>query len=166
MSDVTRQLASCFGMMHGRIKGKYMLVAKPKQWMQSGFTLIELMMVVVIIGILASIALPNYQNYVKKTRIADATAALADYKVKLEQYFQDNHTYVGFACPNSSVRAPELFTISCGTTLSTTGFKVTATGSGSMASFNYDIDQANVRSSTTPWGDNTACWVKGSGGQC
>jgi type IV pilus assembly protein PilE len=153
-------------MMHGRIKGKYMLVAKPKQWMQSGFTLIELMLVTAIIAILAGIALPNYQGYVKRTRVADATAALADYKVKLEQYFQDNRTYVGFACPNSAVRAPESFSISCGTTLSATGFKVTATGSGSMASFIYDIDQANVKSSTTPWGDNTACWVKSGSGAC
>lgn len=152
-------------MMYGRIKGKYMLGNSSRyQQVQAGFTLIELMLVTAIIAILAGIALPNYQNYVKKSRIAEATGALADYRVKLEQYYQDNRTYVGFSCANSAITT-QSFAITCGT-LSSTEYKVTASGSGSMAGFNYDINQANVRSSTTPWGSNTACWVKSSGGQC
>jgi type IV pilus assembly protein PilE len=152
-------------MMYGRIKGKYMLGNSSRyQQVQAGFTLVELMMVTAIIAILAGIALPNYQNYVKKSRIAEATGALADYRVKLEQYYQDNRTYVGFSCPNSAITT-QSFAFTCGT-LSSTAYTVTATGSGSMASFVYNINQANVRSSTTPWGNNTACWVKSSGGQC
>lgn len=143
-----------------------MLVAKSKQkQMQAGFTLIELMLITAIVAILAAIALPNYQGYVKKSRIAEATSALSDYRVKLEQFFQDNRTYAGFNCPNPAIPTSNSFAITCGT-LSATDYEVTATGSGSMASFVYKIDELNVRSSTTPWGNNTACWVKGSGGQC
>jgi type IV pilus assembly protein PilE len=165
MSDVARQFAYVFGMMHGRIKGKCMLVGKPKQQMQTGFTLIELMLVVIIIGILAAIALPNYQGYVKKARITEAASALSDYRVKLEQFYQDNRTYATFTCPNTTIKSPDSFAITC-PSLTGTAYTVTATGAGSMLGFNYHIDQSNIKWSETPWGDNAACWVKGSGSQC
>jgi type IV pilus assembly protein PilE len=166
MSDVARQLANRFGMIYGRIKGKYMLVAKSKQkQMQTGFTLIELMLITAIVAILAAIALPNYQNYVKRARITEATSALSDYRVKLEQFYQDNRTYVGFTCPNAAVKTPSSFDIDCGTPTATT-YTVIASGTGPMALFTYSIDQDNKRESATEWGGSNTCWVKGSGGQC
>ena len=63
----------------------------------SGFTLIELMIAVVVVAILTAIALPSYQEYVTRGKITEATSNLADMRVKLEQFFQDNRTYVG-AC--------------------------------------------------------------------
>ena len=62
-----------------------------------GFTLIELMIVVAIIGILAAVALPAYNDYVRRGKIANATSVLSMMRVQMEQYFQDNRTYVG-AC--------------------------------------------------------------------
>lgn len=59
----------------------------------SGFTLIELMIVVVIIGILASIAYPSYINFITKSNRAEAHAALMKVANLQEQYYLDNKTY-------------------------------------------------------------------------
>lgn len=58
-----------------------------------GFTLIEIMIVVVILGILLGVALPGYQNSMQKGRRADAKAALLDVANRQEQFMLDQGTY-------------------------------------------------------------------------
>lgn len=64
---------------------------------QLGFTLIELMVTVAIVGILASIAYPSYQDSVMKSRRADAEGALLGLANAMERHFTENNSYLGAA---------------------------------------------------------------------
>ncbi|MGB4811546.1 MAG: type IV pilin protein [Methylophilaceae bacterium] len=144
---------------------------------QTGFTLIELMIVVAIIGILAAIAMPNYTAYVKRGKAAEATSTLADLKVKMEQYYQDNRTYADAAAPstvvapcNGTIAGAKYFSYTCNSTNTATAFTITATGVAAedMGNFSFTIDQSNAKTSTfdgtTP--TSNTCWVTSKGGQC
>jgi type IV pilus assembly protein PilE len=63
----------------------------------SGFTLIELMITVAIVGILAAIAYPNYTDYVERAARRDATAVMLEAQQFAERYFTERRTYVGVA---------------------------------------------------------------------
>jgi len=69
---------------------------------QKGFTLIELMVVVVIIGILVGIAYPAYQDNVTRSRRADAQAALQGLAQAMERFYTENGTYAGAAGSSAS----------------------------------------------------------------
>ncbi|MFT4241071.1 MAG: type IV pilin protein [Acidovorax sp.] len=150
-----------------------------------GFTLIEVMITVAIIGILAAIALPSYSDYVRRGRIPEATSNLQTTYAKMEQWFQDNKAYYvsssstaacGVAMPGTSTTGTtgtlSYFTFTC-TPSSSTAYKVTATGitGGPMAGFTYTIDQDGTRTSTitgvSGWtGTSSTCWITNKGGVC
>ena len=140
----------------------------------AGFTLIELMITLAIIAILASVALPAYTSYITRGRIPEATSNLASKRVKMEQYFQDNRTYVGATAGNSDTTTSQYFDFSAsngGTdTRSATGYTLYAVGKGSMAGFTFTVDQSNAKTSTVTgvsgWTGNSTCWVTKSGGTC
>lgn len=71
-----------------------------------GFTLIELMIVVAIVGILASIAYPSYQQHVQRTNRADATANMLALAQNMERFFTETGSYNGFVLPAGSGTSP------------------------------------------------------------
>lgn len=129
-----------------------------------GFTLVELMVVVAIIGILSVIALPLYSDYVIRGRLVEATSALSNGRVRIEQFFQDNKTYVGGDCPV----ATDFFTYAC-SNLSAATYTITATGKvgSSVADFTFTINQNNAKQTTSVkngWGAVPQnCWITRKG---
>lgn len=134
--------------------------------LQKGFTLIEIMIVLAIVGILSAIAFPAYQDYVKRGKLADGFSALSDWSLRMEQFNQDNRTYLNTAGTACGVAAPTAnsFSLTCAATATT--YTLTATGSNTLSGFEYTINQAGTKESNTPWGDSSSCWVTKSGGAC
>jgi prepilin-type N-terminal cleavage/methylation domain-containing protein len=138
------------------------------QRLHRGFTLIEVMIVVAIIAILASIAVPSYRQYILRGQIVDATTGLSAQRARMEQYFQDNRTYVntgGFTAPCAATYGA--FNVTC-TVQTATTFTLSAAGSGSTAGFTFTVNQADVRSTTAPtsWGSCATRWVLKQGAGC
>jgi type IV pilus assembly protein PilE len=136
-----------------------------------GFSLVELMIVVAIIGILSAIATPSYTSYVTRGRIPDATSNLATKRVQLEQYFQDNRTYLGAPACNSDTAASSYFDFEC-TVENADAFTLRAQGKGAMTGFIYTVDQSNARTTTvgagapSGWTGSSTCWITAKGGVC
>lgn len=131
---------------------------------QKGFTLIELMIVVAIIGILAAIVVPSYREYVQRARAADATGTLADMRIRMEQYFQDNRTYAGGPCAAPAGADIVHFTFSCTGVPDGTTYMLNAQGqaAGNMGAYSYSVDQNNAKSSAF----NAGCWSLKPDGSC
>jgi type IV pilus assembly protein PilE len=127
-----------------------------------GFTLIELMIVVAIIGILMAIAIPQYDEYVLKGKLTEGMSILSELQVRQEQYYADNRTYLNGMTPRA---AGQFFTtVSCVTANSGQTFTCTATAP--TISFTYTITEASAKTTTKPDSSSASCWLKSSSGTC
>jgi type IV pilus assembly protein PilE len=147
-----------------------------------GFTLIELMIVVAIVAILAAVAMPAYGDYLRRGMLPQAFTHLADLRVKMEQYYQDNRSYGntgGTACANNNPptwanflpAGAGNFTFSCvlagNSGTGNQSYTLTATGVAGtrVAGHVYTINQDNVQRTTAFKGPavSKSCWlIRGS----
>jgi type IV pilus assembly protein PilE len=139
-----------------------------------GFTLIEVMITVVIIAILAAVALPGYRDYIVRGKLVEAHTALADFRVRMEQFYQDNRRYDGGGLGGCGAAAPtsKYFTFTCAPGVAPAQTYVgTATGIAGEGTggFVYTINEANARASTitaSGWTSNGTCWVRSKPSVC
>ena len=136
---------------------------------QKGFTLIEIMIVVAIIGILAAIAMPQYTQYLERARATEATSVIADMRIRIEQHFQDLRSYAGndaILCVAPVSANTQFFAFNCSVVPTATVYTLSAVGAGAMAGYQYTIDQNNLKTSVTPSSGGGNCWQVNRGVAC
>lgn len=102
--------------------------------MQKGFTLIELMIVVAIIGILAAIAIPAYQDYIARSQVSEAFAMTSGQKTAIAEYAQNNGVYPGATTKPTATSLAVAGTYADSTVANDTGvITVTMKGAGTVS---------------------------------
>lgn len=124
-----------------------------------GFTLIELMIVVAIIGILAAIALPAYQTYTKKARFAEVVLAVSSVKTAIDTCFQTRGAYALANCDTEAKVGADLTGAAAGTNVASvaitaTSALITGTGASTVDSKTY-ILKPTVSGQTLTWAEDT-----------
>jgi type IV pilus assembly protein PilE len=155
---------------------------------KQGFTLIELMITVAVVAILAAIAVPNYTDYITRSKFTEAHGMLADLRVKMEQYYMDNRRYStttgGGTCGIPGGNAPttpgtKYFTFTCASTATNAAgdqqYTLTAAGNAGQGldGIAFTLNHANARATTVSgvmatkgYAANTTCWVLKKPSRC
>jgi type IV pilus assembly protein PilE len=157
-----------------------------------GFTLIEVMITVALVAILAGIALPSYNDYVRRSKFAEATGNLADLRIKMEQYYMDNRRYstdaAGGTCgipgvPDGNTPTASdarYFTYQCLPSnpngLGAQQYVLTAIGVAAqdLAGISFTVNEANAKATVVTGGSamanygyaGGACWVRKKPAEC
>jgi type IV pilus assembly protein PilE len=132
---------------------------------QSGVTLIELIIVMLVVGILASIAIPSYRQYVMRTHRVEAKSALTNLAAAQEKFYLQNNTYAGSSelddAPPAGLGIPATtengwYSLAI-TAADADGFSATATAIGGQAQdtdcATFTLDEAGVKTATS-----AKCW--------
>jgi len=131
----------------------------------SGFTLIELMIVIAIIGILSSVAIPQYQTYTERTRFTEVVLAVSRYKTPAELAFQTGRGSIADLTAGN-IGIPDA--ISSGDAVSKNvrsvsmyAGKITAIGSSSVSNATYILTASSSHTSGIRWTTSGTCRTAG-----
>jgi type IV pilus assembly protein PilE len=147
---------------------------------QRGFTLIEVLMVVTILGVLLVIAVPAYNDYTSRAKIVEAHAQLSDIRVKMEQFYQDNRNYGTGTCGTTAggvttVPMPnaKYFTYGCALGGGGQSFTLSALSKApalgaAAGDYTFTINEANAKATTKFKGaaSTIGCWIVKKGDPC
>lgn len=131
---------------------------------QKGFSLIELMIVVAVIGILAGIAYPSYQEYIARARRADAKTVLLENAQFLERFYSQNGTYVGATLPvleSPKDGGAKFYDMSFVAAQTATAFQIQAVPKNAQAGDkcgSLRVNQTNQKSVFGATLDSATCW--------
>ncbi len=139
-----------------------------KAQLQKGFTLIELMIVVAIIGILAAIALPAYQDYTARAKISEVVVQMAAAKTGVAEYYATNGSLTGLdnskaglvASASLKTKYLESLTVTGNATNATIVANVKGLGNG------CDTPVAALTMTGTPDANGSLVWTQTSDTEC
>lgn len=135
---------------------------------QRGLTLIELMISVAIVGILAGIAIPSYQNFMNRSFLGEAYDSLSVFRLAMEQAYQDNANYGAAGACSVAVPTSTSFNYTCVLANNGQTYTATATGNGvnGMTGYTFTINDVGTRTTTAFPNATTpaACWLTNNGG--
>jgi type IV pilus assembly protein PilA len=115
---------------------------------QKGFTLIELMIVVAIIGILAAIAIPAYQNYTIRAQVTEGLSLAEGWKTSVSEYYAQNGAFPTCSSTLAAVPAGCIAVTGVSAGKYVSAIAVTATAPGGQLSITYAGSQANAKLNT------------------